>query len=192
MTALDVKSKIKFKGVVFIGLKAYVESRFEPVYWNELVEKSGFPTSKPLASSWFEGKLYPQMLEFISNDINQSFKQTVIDVAKFSVEHDLNGIYRFLMKVSGLTSALTKLPRLSNSYCTASPMSVALNEKGSYQIRIQTVEEYYDFVSWCAEGAIKAIIGQFKNELTEFEPISKDSEVINGQLISTGVFQASY
>jgi hypothetical protein len=179
MNSKTFTDKYLIKGTGIRNFKKYIENEVNNDYFDELTEAVDFgPKNLILSSQWYPANLLIEMIELTSLRLNKSLEQITREAAKFSLEEDLNGIYKFFMRVGGSRLVLSKLPTLSKTYTDFITAEIIHNETGNLVIIYTLPEEISDWLSWylsTVEGAIEGMLSVCGNSLNSFKILSKHS-----------------
>ncbi len=158
MTAQDVNRKFLIKGTAVLNQKKYLES-IEPGLFARLSSRLDFgPKGLILASSWYPAEKAYELQEAAAEELGMTSKEIAIAIARYSVKVDLNGVYRFFMKIGGPEMVFKNLPKLGKTYANYFVVELLVNKKNHLQIQITADPSFLDRATWSVEGAVLAIL----------------------------------
>jgi len=177
------ETEFKFKGTFLIATKKFLEREFGIEYTSSKWLKY-YQESNMLASSWYPAKPIIDILNESANEKKIPYRELVLKHTQFVLDADLNGVYKFFIKMGGIKRVLNALPQLNKSYCNWNEIEIIKNEDGCFIADVIVPKSFELFYLIGAEGGIGTVIKLCGKTLTSFELISKtDSSRTKSDLI---------
>ncbi len=192
MTALDTSQVEKMKGTAFRSLIRFFESLNESDVLEEQLHQYGINVKQILPSSWYDAHTYLSVCKSTSSEIGYSFERLITEISEFSAYEDLNGVYRFLMKVAGTKILLTKIPRLASTYTNYIKSNVQHFDNGTFILRFEVPESFYALTRYNMEGAVRAVLKINNHKLKGFKETEKEEVFENDKTMAICTYQISY
>ncbi len=179
MTALEINLNRKFKGVLYRSLKSYIVHHFDEEEYTRLMKEIGFDAKNPLPSSWYPSYFYHRVTQLVSEKLDEPIDELTVQMSKYNVKTDLNGIYRFFMRVAGVNGVLQKMANLNNAYSNYSKMTVVENQNGKYGVILEAPAEEFDFFACCLQGGTIAMLEIFNHRMLSFAVSEEKNELLD-------------
>jgi len=181
----------KFKGTFLIATKEFIGKKYGNDYAFESIAKY-YPNMSILASSWYPASPLIDWLKAISIEQQISFRELILSHTKFVMEKDLNGVYKFFMKLGGTKRVLNSLPQLAKSYSNWNNAKIIINEDNYAKVISEVPSEFQEFMLFSSEGAMNGIINVCGQILESFNIISHEIVIKNGISYSKIIFEFKY
>ncbi len=192
MVESATKTKHQIKGTALLSLKDFcIHQGIEPLF-DTAVSSCGMDNTRFLASQWYDGESYLKMCEYLAFKSRKSTKGFIVELSAHTAKNDLNGVYRAILRVTGVKIILSKLPVLASSYTDYIKSSVILNEKQEYHIEFITPSKFFDLTTWNFEGAVSSMLKVFNHRVSKFSVISKSKFEKEGESYTKGICQLKY
>jgi len=163
----------KVKGTAIISTKKFFDAEFGEDYFVNNFPRY-YPNSNLLASSWYDMNPIVQWLNEAADSTNSSFRNLVLKNTTYVLENDLNGVYKFFIKLGGIKRVLDASPLLAKSYSNCLEIKIIENITGYYKSEIIIPDKFSDFAIHGQEGSLSSILKVCGKRMTDFKIISKD------------------
>lgn len=162
------------KGTAILNLKKYLVARTDEVLFLQLASMVELKNPKIiLPSTWYPIQNFIKMQELAAEQMKMSYRQFCIEAATYILEEDLNGVYKFFIRVSGVSNVLSKMPQMVNAYVNFIDLSILENSNGLLRVRFICPAPFYEWYIFGSEGAIQGIINVCKRQFHGIQEISK-------------------
>ncbi len=184
-------SDCKIKGSMLLGTKKYLGYQFGETYCNDKL-KLYYDENIILSSSWYRADLLVKLFSESAKEKGIAYKEFTINFAKYLLENDLNGTYKFMMKLGGAKNILGGVSTLAKSYVNFAEHKTIINKDGYHNAEMIGHPELSEFILFCFEGGVRGILSVCGKTLTSFEPVSKEPVEKNSVLFSKYVCEVKY
>ncbi len=193
MTISEISTKYKVKGSAFRNVINYYNHQFgENAFQKdkELTEVLGGKTILP--SSWLPASKYVQLEEKLANRFGLTLHEFCVECTTYILTTDLNGIYRFFIKVGGPERVMASVPRIAKVYNNLFLYYVISNSKGLHRLKFTTPSSVYEWASGSVEGGLRGILNVCGKPMITYEEL--DRRVFNdaGEDLMEGTFELTY
>ncbi len=193
MTALDKQTRHHIKGTAVRNFQRFVNQKIGEAYFIHLVKKVELSSSgKILPSSWYPVDRYIAMHELAAEASNMSLREFVIEFTRFHLEIDMNGVYRFFMKVGGAQRVLSKVPSIDKAYSDYTRMSIESNDLGICISKIHVPSQYSKWYIWTLEGGFMGVLNVCGKPMKSFKRISEETYQEEGDVIVVTTMEIQY
>jgi len=186
-----VTDDCKIKGTMLLGAKKYLGNQFGETYSNDKI-KQYYNENMILSSSWYRADLLVKLFSESAKEKGVSNKEFIINFAKYLLESDLNGIYKFMMKLGGPKNILDGLSSLAKSYVNFAEHTAISNKDGYHNAEVIVASELSEFILFGFEGGVRGILSVCGKQISSFESERKESFFKNGILFSKYVCEVKY
>lgn len=184
-------NEFKTKGTFLIATKIFFENYISNDYFNMNWNKY-YPDKVLLSSSWYSSEPIIRWLDDAAKDKNISFNVLVLEHTKFMLERDLNGVYKFIMKLSGIKRILDAQPQLAKSYHNWLEISNQVNNGDYYQAEIIVPKLFTEFTICAAEGALNGVLKVCGQNMMDFKIINLETFIDKNIHFSKIIYGFSY
>ena len=184
-------SEFKTKGTFIIATQVFFEKQMSKDYFN-LNWNKYYPDKVVVSSSWYQSEPIMRWLEDAAKDKNSTFRDLVMEHTKHMLERDLNGVYKFIMKLAGVRKILDAQPQLAKSYHNWLVITNLVNNGEYYQAEIKVPNLFYDFTICAAEGALKGVLSVCGQKMIDFRIISSETFIENSIHFSKIIYGFNY
>ena len=160
--------EFKFKGTFLISTKKFIENEFGSEYSKQMWPKY-YQESTILASSWYPAKPIIDILKDSANEKKISHRDLVLKHSQYVLDADLNGVYKFFIKLGGIKRVLNALPQLNKSYCNWNEIEIIKNDDGCFIADVTVPKNFEFFYLLCAEGVIGSVFILCGKSFTSFD-----------------------
>ncbi len=175
MTALEV-TKNQIKGTAFNNLKKFITHELGSDQYTRLASSCGIRNPNLIIpSSWYPFDQYHMLSIESSIAMGKTFRDFIIDSTLFLIVEDLNGVYRFFIRVATPRRVLEKLPSMSRTYVNFVEYKVLENKDGYHSAQLTIPKEVRDWELYSAEGGIRGILTVCNRSIKSWE-IGDESE----------------
>lgn len=181
----------KIKGTMLLGAKKYLENQFGAAYCNDKI-KQYFNENMILSSSWYKAELLVKLFSESANEKGIAYKDLTINFANYLLESDLNGIYKFMLKLGGPKNILGGISSLAKSYVNFAEHKSITNMDGYHNAEVIVAPELSEFILFSFEGGVRGILSVCGKQISSFESTAKNSVSKNGILFSRYVCEVKY
>ena len=157
--------------------------------WNKY-----YPDFPPhiLVSAWYELEPNIRWHYDSANSAKKILSDYFIEMAEFAVNNDLNGVYKFFMRLGGIKRVLGLAPQLNSAYLNCVNGKVLVNKDNYYRAEVNCPSFARDWHMYGQKGGFMAIIKLFGYELIAFNILAEE-EYINSDLqFSKIIFELIY
>ncbi len=184
-------SDFKTKGTFLVATQVFFEKHISSDYFN-LNWNKYYPEKVVLSSSWYSSEPIMRWLENAAKDKNTSFRDLVMDHTKHMLERDLNGVYKFIMKLTGVKRILDAQPQLAKSYHNWLVITNQVNNGDYYQAEIIVPKLFTEFTVCAAEGALKGVLSVCGQKMVNFRILSSETFFEKGMHFSKIIYGFNY
>ena len=121
-----------------------------------------------------------------------SFRELVLLNTRFVLENDLNGVYKFFMKLGGVVRVLDFSPQLAKTYSNCLDLKNIENRDGYYRAEVVIPTKYSEFTVFGQEGSLDGILKVCSKKMTEFKILGNDITKIDGVEFSKIIYEIKY
>ncbi len=185
--------KWKLKGTGLINAREYMKMHGKLEEFESLVS-SVFQTQKAsvVASTWYNAGSSMELFKKCGEALGMDFKNFILELTEFGLDRDLNGVYRFFIKLGGPEKTLGKGPQLVKAYTTYSHLEILENKLGTHIARTTVPKEFTEWDLYNQQGAISGVLKACKYQLKTFSVESQETLKTDEGLKSASVFQVTY
>jgi len=181
------------KGTAFINLKLFIDSKIgsenTTAFLAQQVGNWPFPL---VPSSWYSLDIYMKAESELAIKTGISSKEAIIASALHSLETDLNGIYKFFMKLGGVERVLGAGGSMAKTYMNFVTQETIENKKGVFKAHAMLPEKYADWYLAKTEGAFEGILKVFGLKKIAFNFIDKRLYDENGVQYADVAYEIFY
>lgn len=177
------KNNFKLKGTYLTTTKKFLEKEFGKDYANQIFSKY-YPGIVVLSSSWYSASPLIQMLYDCAAGKNINFREFMIKSTTFTLETDLNGVYKFFMKLGGIKRIIDALPQLGNSYSNWIDLKVTGNIDKQVLLDIMIPSQYEEYFINGHEGALSGILNVCGKRLLAYTKLNRQIIMKDGNEFS--------
>lgn len=189
----DLKSRNNVKGTAVSNFKKYVSVKVDDDFFDKMLAETQLSKTKSiLQSSWYDVEKYIQMQESTAKELNQSMRDFVIEFSRYLLEIDMNGVYRFFMRVNGPQRVLSRLPNIDKAYVDYAEFDTASNETSKYTAITRIPSHLSGWHLLTIEGGIQGVLNVCKAPMKKFAVINQKDYEKEGQEITETVFEVNY
>ncbi|MEQ9403152.1 MAG: hypothetical protein RIM99_06195 [Cyclobacteriaceae bacterium] len=193
MDTKTIPENYKLKGTAIVNLKNHVIAKVGQEFFNEIVEEVGLKGKNIIVqAAWYPAATFIRMQQLTARKMNMSDRDFGIASAKYVLEEDLNGVYKFFLRVAGIQTILSKLPQMANAYGNFIKMEITKNEKGFLEAGFRVPEMLAEWYFVGSEGAISGILTVCKRPMISIRPIHKEILVESGERIAYWKYELKY
>lgn len=116
----------------------------------------------------------------------------ILEHTKFVMEKDLNGVYKFFMKLGGTRRVFNSLPQLAKSYSNWNNAEILSNESNYAKVMSTVSSEFQEFMIYSSEGAMNGVISVCGQSMKLFNIVSNTRVDVNGISYSKIIFEFRY
>lgn len=174
MTNNPQKSEFKIKGTNLIVVRKYFEMEFGSEFATSKFS-AYYPQTTILASSWYLAAPAIQLIYECATEKKINFRELMLKMTAFALETDLNGVYKFLMKLGGLNRILGSLPQLGNFYTDWVETKVIKNVDGCLILEYIIPKQFEEYIINAQEGAMIGIFNVFNRKMRGYIKRSIDT-----------------
>lgn len=166
--------QFKIKGTAINNLKKYVSVKIGVDFFDQIANEVGL-TNKNLilASKWYPVMTFIDMQKKAAKHMKMSDREFGIASAQYILEEDLNGVYKFFIRMSGVPKILSRLPQMANAYASFIEMELLKNTQGKIIAKYRIPAAFSDWYFDGSEGAIRGILTVCKAEFISMKVESK-------------------
>ncbi|MEQ9404694.1 MAG: hypothetical protein RIM99_13970 [Cyclobacteriaceae bacterium] len=158
------------KGTGYKNLKKYLDTRYEPGLFEHAAGEVGIQFNGGILTvTKYPIFKYIQLCQSVAEKVNKSLEDLTIDSSRFVLEEDLNGIYKFFIRVGGPERTIHSFPQITKTYCNFVRYHIEDNKSGSLILRGETVAEINEWNKVALKGAMTGILNVCKRPIKTFE-----------------------
>ncbi len=174
MTASETRSKFKIKGTAILGLKVYFDEKTNERSFLEIYRQT-LPDAGELilASSWYDAEEQKMVMEACANHLAIDMDTFSQEVTRASLISDLNGVYKFFMKLGGATRVLSSAPQMAKAYTNYNKYDLIRNEKGYHEASVTVPKQFTDWNLNINRGSLTGVLEVCGHAIKEFEVIDR-------------------
>ena len=187
MTALQIDERYKIKGTIVRNFREYVRRRKGDDFFDRIFHESGFGASGIiLPSSWYSAEKYLRLQALMAEAVSQSPLGLNKEFAREWLEHDMNGIYRFFMRVGKPQRVLSKMSQIDKGYVNYSEIIVTKNEPGLWLGEVLSPLSLVDWHLSCIQGGMEGVFNVCKVPLERINEQNSNSSESESPKYSEG------
>ncbi len=170
MTALELNTKYVVKGTAFRNMKKFTDEKLGEGYFQNFMKiiNPGFPTIIT-PSAWYPASDSLQMSVHAAKKMGVSLERYCLDQNEFNVRENLNGVYKFFLKVGGPERVLKSIPQMLKTYTNSALFEVMKNETGHFKGRAYTPKEFGEWNFYMLKGGIYGIMNALEKSIKDFQ-----------------------
>ncbi len=181
----------KFKGTYLITTKKFLEKEFGNEFANNIVSKY-YPQTAILASSWYITSPVIQMLYECASEKKLVFRDFMLKITAYTLESDLNGVYKFFMKLGGIKRIIEAMPQLGNSYTDWINLKVVQNSDNFVKLEVIIPMQFEEYFLHGHEGSMLGIFNVYGKKLNEYNETEKQVIQKDGKEFSKLIIEIRY
>lgn len=183
----------KAKGSGFISMKKFFNEKLGAEYFDKNW-KTYYPQHPAmiLTSNWYPIEPLVQWIHAAARASGSDFHAFVVAMNMFILESDLNGVYKFLMKMGGAKRIFEQGPQFVKTYLNCVDMRILANEKGYLRFDIEAPRFVAEWQIPGQEGANRGILKVCGNEFESFKVVEANDFLKNGMAYRKVLFEMRY
>ena len=190
---LEISSAFKVKGTAFSNVKNFIEIQLGIDQYEELISSHNLNSPRnPIKSSWYSASDFVHLEVLAAERLNLSLREFCIRCTTFILEEDLNGVYRFFIKLGGPDRVMASVPRIARTYNNLFNYHIQKNEKGLHNAYIIHPPAVYDWAIGSCEGGLRGILNVCKMSLKSFREVGSESYLEEDQKMMKTYFEMIY
>lgn len=181
------------KGTALINLKLFLETKIGKQDTIKLLnEKIELWPETVLASTWYEADIYMRTEAELAKKLNKTEKEIIIESALHALKTDLNGVYKFFMKMGGVERVLGAGGSIAKTYMNFVIQETIENRSGHFKAHAIIPEKYADWYLAKTEGAFEGILNVFDRQKISFNFLGKRLFTDKGISYSDVTYELNY
>jgi hypothetical protein len=191
---LQIPSHHKVKGTAVKQLNKFLDSRVSKGYFFRIAEESSlFEIKSPiLLSSWYSAHEVINLELRAAELMGMSVQEFFFEYGKFTIEEDLNGIYRSFMRLGGAERILNAAPLIIQTYMNYMKCEVKVSKPGLNQTCIEVPEVINELSIATIQGACTGILNVCKRNFQHFKILEKNNKQLSGEQYSSHLLELTY
>ena len=158
------------KGTALISLRNYLSKKLGVSQVDEFLAKQvGHWPNSLLASSWYDVQIYINTEVELAKKLNKTPREIFIESGLYTLNADLNGVYKFFMKIGGVERVLGVGGSLLKAYMNFVTQETIENKAGFFKAHVKLPDHYVEWSNAKTEGAMIGILSVFNKEPKSFE-----------------------
>lgn len=146
-----------FKGTGVIGYRNYIDSKFGMGFFDQKMKEIDPKwNSQVIPSSWYNAQNMVKAICNIYDPVND--KRKILEMGEILLENDLNGVYKFFMKLGGPQKVLAFIPQLATAYTNYIKVIILENKVGYIKAENVVPNEMAEYTALSTESALKGTI----------------------------------
>lgn len=186
-------SDFKFKGTVLNSNKSFFINMYGHDYFNRNWKKYYPDESHNIViSKWYPAEPLVKWMYDLSVEKNLGFRELMIMNSKYVMEYNLNGVYKFFMKLGGIKRILISSSQLTKAYNNFSDLFNIESKDGFFRSEMTIPEMFSEFAVFGYEGGLGGLLNVCGKTMTEFRIIKSDSFMKQDIKYSKVTFELKY
>jgi len=168
------KGQYNLKGNAFNKIKLFIDKNpADGMKYSDFFKQSqaDFPEML-IPSSWYNVDIYYQIINLYSIRRKIPLTDLIQQLAEYSLESDLNGIYKFIMKVGGPKRVLSSALPMVKTYFDYVNITVLNNSDGNLEFESVLPTEYVELSIPADRGAVSGMLKACGAMMKGFEVLS--------------------
>jgi len=188
-----ILKNLKAKGTRIISTRCFFDKHFGVDYFASNFSKY-FTDVSPviLASTWYEIDPLVRWIYDAAKKANTPFNRFVVHMSISSLETDLNGINKFLMKLLGTKRILEDNPQKVKSFMNFIELRTLVNKDGINKTEIIVPALLSEYILCFQEGFIRGILNICGNKFEEFNFVSAEVYIKDHVEFSRIIYEVKY
>lgn len=171
----DIPERCKMKGTAVKNLKTYVTAKLGDAFFNEAATEVGLANKGLILSSkWYDLSSFIQLQQLATKALKLSDYEFGVDSTRYILEVDMNGVYKFFIRVGGPTAVMNKSPQMTNAYLNFIELKILENAKGYLKAQFTLPHMLTEWYCASTEGGAIGILNVCKQPLKKFNVLEKD------------------
>jgi len=166
------ENNFKLKGTYLTNTKKFLEKEYGTEYATRTLLKY-YPGKVVLSSSWYPASPLIHLLYDCSAEKKINFREFMLRSTAFTLETDLNGVYKFFMKLGGIKRIIEAIPQLGNSYSNWIDLKVTENIDKQVLLDIEIPSQYEEYFINGHEGALSGIFNVCGKKLIAYNKLNR-------------------
>jgi hypothetical protein len=194
MSTLEISDRHQIKGTALKNLKNFLDRRFERGLFERYADRSELlgRSGVVLLSQWYSARRIIEMEMDIAKLLGLSVRDFFIDYGCFTVEEDLNGVYRSFMRLGGAERVLSSVPTLSKAYVNYMDAAVVLNQRGLHRSQFILPESLTEIALFTNEGASRGILNVCNRRLETFRIVESTIVMSENERYTKNLLEITY
>ncbi len=164
----------KVKGTSIKNLKKYLDSLMGPGSFDNLNAKVGLVSGNLiLSSSWYDAEKTLRLNKLAAERMEQTFKEFTLHFTDYMMQADLNGVFKFLLRLGGINRILASSPRIAQAYSNFLEFRIVRNEKGCFQVRLVAPASLIEWEIYSTEGSVRGLFNVFELQVIKLNVADK-------------------
>ena len=164
------KSLYNVKGNAFNKIKLFIDKNpVDGMYFSDFFKQTqaDFPETL-IPSSWYNVDIYYQIANLYSIRRKMPINELIPLLAEFALESDLNGLYKFIMKMGGPKRILNAALPMVKTYFDYITISVLTHSDGFLEFESILPNQYVELSIPADRGAVSGMLKACGAEMKSF------------------------
>lgn len=145
-----------------------------------------------LSSSWYNALVLANVNYLAAKEKGENRKEFCIKLAEKNLENDMNGVYKFFIKLGGPEKVLSYFPQIASAYTNFQKETIITNKKGFFKGVVELPSDIEEFMIYSHEGAFKGILKVCGYPMKSFTVISSEKIMKNDIDFTLLTFEVIY
>lgn len=190
---VKIPEQYKVKGTAFRNLSKYIEGNLGEASYQRIADKLGIPRSgKTLPGSWESANYFMAIQSQAAKELGMGFRDFCENSTAYTLEVDLNRIYKTFVKIGGPEMTMGKTPLMVKTYNNVFQMEVLKNDSGLFRCKNTFPSAANDWAIGCIQGGIRGILTVCNRSIINFLEVERSQKQEASGDITEVTFDVSY